>query len=84
MTTAEIRERPDEAKLARTNFVLQAVLALPFLILFGFTTTNVAVAISFLVLAAVRWAYPYNETLRKIELWLAIAICVIWVLFQVI
>lgn len=79
-TTGKTRAVPverDERREAKTNVILQTVLFVPLLIIFGFTLFNIATAVACLILALIRWAFP-SPAMRKFELWANIAIVVVW------
>lgn len=67
----------DEVKDAKINVILQLVLLIPTLMIFGFTVFNVVTAIGFFVLALVRLAFP-TERMRKIEFNLSLVLLVVW------
>lgn len=73
----------NEKKDAKVNLILQLVLLVPALSLFGFTVVNIVTAFAFLVLAVVRFLHP-TERVRKTEFWSALIIGAAWLLFTVI
>ena len=82
-TATTARPERDPVKDARLNLILQLLLFMPFLAIFGATVVNVVVASVFLLIAVVRLLNP-TEAMRKFELYMAIAMTVVWVVLQVI
>lgn len=78
----EIEKRDPRAETKR-SFVIQLALAIPFLLIFGWSVTNIILTILFLALAGVRMRFPYSEHLRRVELWGSIILGVGWLLLQV-
>lgn len=67
----------NESRDAKINVVIQLVLFVPALMIFGFTLLNIGTGILFLAIAFVRLARP-TEHLRKIEFNLSLVLLVAW------
>lgn len=73
----------DEPREAKRNVILQLVLFVPLLVIFGFTVFNIVTAIACLVLALIRLASP-TPAMRKFELWANLAILAVWLVITII
>jgi predicted membrane protein len=79
-----IADKPrDEKREAKVNLILQLVLFVPALLLFGFTAVNIVTAILFLIVAIVRFLHPTPQV-RKFEVWSSLILGALWLLFVVI
>jgi predicted membrane protein len=79
-----IADKPrDEKREAKVNLILQLVLFVPALLLFGFTAVNIVTAILFLIVAIVRFFHPTPQV-RKFEVWSSLILGALWLLFVVI
>lgn len=67
----------NESRDAKINIVMQLVLFVPALMIFGFTLLNIGTAVLFLVIAFVRLAWP-TERMRKLEFNLSLVLLVAW------
>lgn len=75
---------PDHRKMARIGFWSQLLLLVPFLLIFGATTLNVAISAAFLVIATVRYRWPHNARLRHGEMAATYLIGAAWVVHQIV